>query len=208
MQGQILDFSVQTNSGVISGNDGNRYSFSGDDWQSPGPPRTGTRVDFDPDGNAATGIYAAAASPAVPERATMPAARAAPAPSIPQPAPAGAGGAMRAPAAAPAADPEQARRARTLGTIGLMIGIASLFLFWIPVLGWGMMMAGLGMSIAAWVRAKQHGGSVALPVIGTAVNAIPVTIHTILSVMIVLLWKIVTETISTFLPFLKWMPFL
>lgn len=57
MRGQILDFSVQSNSGVISGDDGNRYSFAGDNWQEPSVPQRGMRVDFDPDGNVATVIY-------------------------------------------------------------------------------------------------------------------------------------------------------
>ena len=29
MKGQILDFSIQTNTGYISGDDGKRYHFSG-----------------------------------------------------------------------------------------------------------------------------------------------------------------------------------
>ena len=57
MTGQILDYSIQTNEGVISGDDGNRYSFTGADWQEPGAPQTGMRVDFQADGTAATGIY-------------------------------------------------------------------------------------------------------------------------------------------------------
>ena len=57
MTGQILDYSIQTNTGAISGDDGNRYTFSGGDWQESGAPRIGTRVDFAPEGNVATGIY-------------------------------------------------------------------------------------------------------------------------------------------------------
>ena len=57
MKGQILDFSFQTNSGVIVGDDGNRYSFTGASWQVADVPQQGMRVDFDTDGSAATGIY-------------------------------------------------------------------------------------------------------------------------------------------------------
>lgn len=57
MKGQILDFSVQTNSGAISGDDGNRYTFTGDSWQESGVPQRGMRVDFEADGSVATGIY-------------------------------------------------------------------------------------------------------------------------------------------------------
>ncbi len=49
MKGQILDFSVQTNTGVISGDDQNRYTFSGADWCEQSPPRRGQKVDFEAD---------------------------------------------------------------------------------------------------------------------------------------------------------------
>ena len=57
MTGQILDYSTQTNSGIISGDDGNRYTFSGADWKEPSTPQRGMRVDFDADGDSARGIY-------------------------------------------------------------------------------------------------------------------------------------------------------
>ena len=57
MKGQILDFAVQTNSGVISGDDGNRYLFTGENWQEPSAPQRGMRVDFEPDGDTAIAIY-------------------------------------------------------------------------------------------------------------------------------------------------------
>ena len=60
MTGQLLDYSIQTNTGVISGDDGNRYSFTGEDWQEPSLPQPGMRVDFEPDGNHAAGIYSEA----------------------------------------------------------------------------------------------------------------------------------------------------
>lgn len=33
MKGQILDFSLQKNGGVISGDDGNRYLFHSSEWR-------------------------------------------------------------------------------------------------------------------------------------------------------------------------------
>ncbi len=57
MKGQVLDYSVQTNAGAISGDDGNRYSFTGESWQENSVPQRGMRVDFDPDGSTAVGIY-------------------------------------------------------------------------------------------------------------------------------------------------------
>lgn len=61
MKGQILDYSIQTNSGIISGDDQNRYNFIGAEWRGQRPPTRGDRVDFDIDsttGNA-TQIFTA-----------------------------------------------------------------------------------------------------------------------------------------------------
>ena len=54
MKGNILDFSIQTNTGIISGDDQNRYNFTGAEWRGQRPPARGDRVDFDVDntGNA------------------------------------------------------------------------------------------------------------------------------------------------------------
>ncbi len=61
MKGSILDFSIQTNTGIISGDDQNRYNFTGAEWRGQRPPNRGDRVDFDVDsttGNA-TQIFTA-----------------------------------------------------------------------------------------------------------------------------------------------------
>ena len=49
MKGNILDFSIQTNTGIISGDDQNRYNFTGAEWRGQRPPTRGDRVDFDVD---------------------------------------------------------------------------------------------------------------------------------------------------------------
>lgn len=49
MKGNVLDFSVQTNSGIISGDDQNRYMFAGTEWRGENAPKSGDRVDFDID---------------------------------------------------------------------------------------------------------------------------------------------------------------
>ncbi len=47
MKGTVLDFSIAENSGVVTGDDGNRYAFSGSDWKSGGTQlHPGARVDF------------------------------------------------------------------------------------------------------------------------------------------------------------------
>jgi len=57
MKGTILDFSIQTNTGIISGEDGKRYSFTGAEWKDSAHPAKGMSVDFEPKENFATGIY-------------------------------------------------------------------------------------------------------------------------------------------------------
>jgi TM2 domain-containing membrane protein YozV len=59
MRGQILDYSIQTNTGTISGADGNRYTFSGAEWKGPGSPTRAMTVDFEADGIQARGVYRA-----------------------------------------------------------------------------------------------------------------------------------------------------
>mgnify|MGYP003621478780 CR=1 FL=1 len=47
MKGQILDFSLQKNGGVISGDDGNRYLFHSSEWREQTMPTRGMAVYFD-----------------------------------------------------------------------------------------------------------------------------------------------------------------
>ena len=58
MKGTILDVSIADYTGVISGDDGNRYKFVGPEWKSSGsPPRPGMKVDFIGSDGTATEIY-------------------------------------------------------------------------------------------------------------------------------------------------------
>ena len=58
VKGAILDFTVQTNAGIISGDDGQRYVFQGAEWREVGKfPAKGMRVDFSPLSGQATAIY-------------------------------------------------------------------------------------------------------------------------------------------------------
>ncbi len=58
MKGTVLDFSIQENHGVISGDDGKRYSFSGSNWKLERSPSQGIRVDFEiNEQNQAINIY-------------------------------------------------------------------------------------------------------------------------------------------------------
>lgn len=59
MRGTVLDFTIQSNAGVISGDDGNRYNFTGAAWRDSAPPSRGIAVDFQASGNNALEIYRA-----------------------------------------------------------------------------------------------------------------------------------------------------
>lgn len=55
----MLDYSVQQNSGLISGDDGSRYTFGGADWKGTSVPTAGVHVDFEvgPGGQGARNVY-------------------------------------------------------------------------------------------------------------------------------------------------------
>ena len=57
MQGSILSFTVQTGEGLISGDDGQRYTFTGAEWREASPPIRSERVDFHPEGGQALAVY-------------------------------------------------------------------------------------------------------------------------------------------------------
>jgi len=68
MKGKVLGYDAATGSGVINGDDGNRYKFSIADNKSPAPPKPGDEVDYVVDAGAAKEIFviAAAAPPPPP----------------------------------------------------------------------------------------------------------------------------------------------
>ena len=57
MKGDVLGFNPNSNTGAISGHDGQRYDFVRLEWRDPSLPRRGDTVDFVADGNRATQIY-------------------------------------------------------------------------------------------------------------------------------------------------------
>jgi uncharacterized membrane protein YhaH (DUF805 family) len=57
MKGNVIGFDPDTNTGAISGHDGNRYDFAVVDWRGRAQPRHGDVVDFQPQGQRATQIY-------------------------------------------------------------------------------------------------------------------------------------------------------
>ncbi len=57
MKGNVIGFDPDTNTGAISGHDGNRYDFVTQDWRASGRPRGGDLVDFQAVDQRATEIY-------------------------------------------------------------------------------------------------------------------------------------------------------
>jgi uncharacterized membrane protein YhaH (DUF805 family) len=63
MRGEILSYDTTAGTGLISGDDGVRYSFVSSGLQSPAVPAAGVRVDFVPEGAEATQILILAGAP-------------------------------------------------------------------------------------------------------------------------------------------------
>lgn len=57
MKGKILDFNIQNSEGVISAEDGNRYSFSSSQWKGNKSPAINQMVDFSINEDIAESIY-------------------------------------------------------------------------------------------------------------------------------------------------------
>jgi len=57
MKGTVLDFKDDTGAGVISGEDGRRYSFASAQWQADTEVKAGMAVDFVVAGSQAVAIY-------------------------------------------------------------------------------------------------------------------------------------------------------
>ncbi|MFZ2007501.1 MAG: DUF805 domain-containing protein [Stellaceae bacterium] len=57
MRGNVIGFDPDTNTGAISGHDGNRYDFVTQDWRGRSQPRHGDIVDFQAQGGRALDIY-------------------------------------------------------------------------------------------------------------------------------------------------------
>uniref|UniRef100_UPI004047DAEB TM2 domain-containing protein n=1 Tax=Aliarcobacter sp. TaxID=2321116 RepID=UPI004047DAEB len=62
MKGKILDFNIQNSAGVISAEDGNRYTFSSSQWKSNKSPSVNQTVDFSINEDVAESIYLVSSS--------------------------------------------------------------------------------------------------------------------------------------------------
>ena len=57
MKGNVIGFDPDTNTGAISGHDGQRYDFATSDWHTHNRPKHGDLVDFVPENQRAAQIY-------------------------------------------------------------------------------------------------------------------------------------------------------
>lgn len=64
MDGRVLHFAADEQTGLIRGSDGQRYPFAAADWRSPHPPAPGDGVDFDVAEGGAVEIFLVARAPA------------------------------------------------------------------------------------------------------------------------------------------------
>lgn len=77
MRGTVLDYHFAQGTGLIGGEDGNRYTFANADWRADAAPQPQQGVDFEVDGEMARAIY-----PQTPPGVAAPAGRA---PGAPMP---------------------------------------------------------------------------------------------------------------------------
>jgi TM2 domain-containing membrane protein YozV len=57
MRGQVLGVDLRTGEGMVSGDDGRRYSFRQDDWAHRGEPAIGMYVDFEAHDSRALSVF-------------------------------------------------------------------------------------------------------------------------------------------------------
>ncbi len=57
MRGQVLGVDTRSGQGMVSGEDGRRYSFTQQDWAAGGEPAIGMQVDFETDQSRAVSIF-------------------------------------------------------------------------------------------------------------------------------------------------------
>ncbi|MBY9062806.1 TM2 domain-containing protein [Sphingomonas yunnanensis] len=64
MRGQILGVDVRSGDGLVAGEDGERYTFSPEDWAQHGEPMRGQLVDFEAAAGRARNVFPVPVAPA------------------------------------------------------------------------------------------------------------------------------------------------
>ena len=183
MKGQVLNVNAQTNGGVISGDDGNRYTFDRTEWRMSDEPRRGLRVDFDPDGSAAREIYAEIGAAGIsPPVTTSPAGQ----------------------ASLAALTTGSTIWTSGMGGVGMFVGLAALILFWVPLFGSLLLLVGMGLSLTALVIGKRRSQPVGLAVSGVLVNSVALGVRTLLAVIIGtavgIAWALMRDMLGPLIP--------
>ncbi|KII79741.1 TM2 domain-containing protein [Vibrio renipiscarius] len=57
MKGTVLEFNSDDRLGLVSAEDGQRYTLAGDDWRGQTLPKAGVKVDFTIEGEQAKSVY-------------------------------------------------------------------------------------------------------------------------------------------------------
>ena len=156
MKGQVLDYSIQNNAGVISADNGQRYSFTGGGWQASNPPSVGMHVDFQPNGNTAIGIYA-----------------------VP--------GANSTAGSASSAASGTSAKISTMGIVGMSVGLLAIIFLKSTLLGFLLMVVGLGSSVAGLIIGKRRGEQVGFAVAGIVLSLIPLVLNIIIATAVTLM---------------------
>ncbi|MBW6533292.1 TM2 domain-containing protein [Sphingomonas sp. RRHST34] len=81
MRGQILGVDVRSGDGLVAGEDGERYTFSPEDWAQHGEPSRGQLVDFEAAAGRARNVFPVPVAPAAAPPATPTSTAAAPVPT-------------------------------------------------------------------------------------------------------------------------------
>ena len=83
-----------------------------------------------------------------------------------------------------------------LGIAGMIVGLPALVIFWIPVLGWLLMLAGLSLSVAGLIFSKLRERPAGFAIAGIVLNSIALTIHNLIAMVVTIAQGFIQELAS------------
>ena len=105
--------------------------------------------------------------------------------------------------AAPASAGAGGGAASVLGIAGMIIGLPALVLFWIPALGWLLMLAGLSLSVAGLIFSNLRERPAGFAIAGIVLNSIALTIHNIIAMLVTIAQGFFKELASMLVSFVQ-----